>query len=116
MRNGTRNYYYFFGGDCTEIILRAQFFFFYIFGKGEEEFELVTSASIGVVHSRLSYPLGMVVRFIDCFLKEAIINKVRKTLNFFKMYFGAFFFNLIFNYIYIFWGGLGRWLVKGFPG
>jgi hypothetical protein len=71
----------------------------------------VTSASIGVVHSRLSYHLRMVVRFIDCFLKEAIINKVRKTLNFFKTYFGAFFFfNLIFNfYLYIYFlGGIGE--------
>jgi hypothetical protein len=35
------------------------FFFFYISiqGKGEG-FELVTIASLGVVHSRLSYPLG----------------------------------------------------------
>jgi hypothetical protein len=37
-------------------------FFFFFFdmstqGKGEGGFELVTSVSLGVVHSRLNYPL-----------------------------------------------------------
>ena len=36
------------------------FLFFYIStqGKREEGFEFVTSASLGIVHNRLSYPLG----------------------------------------------------------
>lgn len=34
------------------------FFFWYVHTKGEKGFELVTSASWGVIPSRLSYPLG----------------------------------------------------------
>jgi hypothetical protein len=47
--------FFFFNG------LKIQFIFFYMFTQGMEEgeFELMTSASYGVVYSQLSYPLEM---------------------------------------------------------